>query len=820
MTEDLNERLQAALGSAYVLRNELGGGGMSRVFVAEEIELDRLVVVKVLLPDLSAGLSADRFRREVQMAAKLQHPHIVPLLAAGEREGLHYYMMPLVEGRSLREAIQPGQHLPIPEVVRILQGVAAALACAHARGIVHRDIKPENVLLSGGVAMVTDFGIAKALSSAQRDARIAGEGTMLTVVGMSLGTPPYMAPEQGLADPTIDHRADIYSFGIMAYELLAGETPFAGRSTQATIAAHLVETPARLESKRQGLPPGLVQLIDECLAKNPADRPQAADGIVDRLSSALIASASVPTRPRATGFARGARSMPAVAFGAGAVVLFLALAGIVAQRLKRGAAAADPRAVAVLALDNIGSDPRNEYFSDGLADELTTALARVSGLRVASRTSAFSFKGKRADAREIARALNVGSLLEGSVRRDAGGTRMHVTARLTSAGDGLTLWSGTYERRADDVFAVQDSIADGVARALLPKNARAPRPASGSASGSMGMQGTSDVAAYDLYLRGRYYWHQRGESALRQAAGFFEQAIARDQGFARAYAGLADALALLPIYGPTPTDSVAPQARRAALRALALDSTLADAYTTLGLVQKNDGEWAASEHSLQRSLILDPHAATPSQWLGELYVVIGRPHAAAQAMRNAAALEPTSPIIAAELCYVLALDGQYDDAYTAGRRALALDPALWTGHAFLGFAYQFAGDHARAVPELERAQRLSAYLPALGAALAYSYASAPVNRRSAADSIARIVVGQAKSGPGAAYAAAIAEMAVAQDSAALEWLERAARGRDPWLLEMSLTPPWFDRVRESARFAGVARILALPASATTRGGAR
>jgi TolB-like protein/tetratricopeptide (TPR) repeat protein/tRNA A-37 threonylcarbamoyl transferase component Bud32 len=782
VTADLNERLQAALGAAYLLREELGGGGMSRVFVADEVDLDRKVVVKVLLPDLSAGLSADRFRREVQMAAKLQHPHIVPLLAAGEREGLHYYLMPLVEGRSLRDAIQPGQLLPIPEVIRILQGVAAALACAHARGIVHRDIKPENVLLSGGVAMVTDFGIAKALSSAREEESRAAEGTMLTVVGMSLGTPPYMAPEQGAADPTTDHRADIYSFGIVAYELLTGETPFGGRSTQATIAAHLVEPPPPIESKRKGIPAGLIQLVNDCLAKNPADRPQTADAIVERLSGPL------DTGARAGWPTLGGGSARAMMWRASAVVLLLAIGGALALRWRGAAHAADRHSVAVLALDNVGNDPRNEYFSDGLADELTTALDRVPGLRVASRTSSFSFKGKHVDAREIAKTLNVGSLLEGSVRRD--GARMHVTARLTSASDGLTLWSASYERATDDVFAVQDSIAGGVSRALTgggDQRSAAVAPA--------GIQGTTDVAAYDLYLRGRFYWHQRGEAALRQAAGLFEQAIARDQGFARAYAGLADALALLPIYGPTPADSVAPQARSAALRALALDSTLADAYTTLGLVQKNAGEWAESERSLAHALALDPRNATSYQWLGELNVILGRRHAAAEAMRKAAVLEPTSPIIAAEVCYVLALDGQYKDAYAAGDRAVSLDPALWPGHAFLGFAYQFAGDHAHAVPELERARQLSPQLPV------------------AADSIARSVVTQASAGPGAAYAAAITEMAVGQDSSALKWLERAARMRDPWLLEMSFTPPWFDRLRASPQLAAVAHILDLPPSA-------
>jgi serine/threonine protein kinase/tetratricopeptide (TPR) repeat protein len=798
VTVDLIERLQAALGAGYVLRDELGGGGMSRVFVADDVALDRPIVVKVLLPELAAGLSADRFRREVQMAARLQHPHIVPVLAAGEREGVHYYMMPLVEGRSLRDAMPPGQGLPTPEVVRILSGIASALACAHERGIVHRDIKPENVLLSGGVAMVTDFGIAKALSSARApESSTVGGGTMLTVAGMSLGTPPYMAPEQASADPTMDHRADIYSFGIVAYELLTGETPFAGRSTQATIAAHLVEPPPPIASKRRGVPAGLVRLVDDCLAKDPANRPQTAQAIVDRLAGDLGGSARAMPSPL-----RG-RPIRTIAI-AGAAVALLVLGGALALRWRGGSASFDRHSVAVLALDNVGNDPRNEYFSDGLADELTAAIGRVPGLRVASRTSAFTFKGKHVDAREIAKSLGVGSLLEGAVRRD--GNRMHVSVRLTSANDGLTLWSETYERGMDDVFAVQDSIAHSVARTLAAGSATP-----GTRTATRASHGTSDVEAYDLYLRGRFLWHQRGDASLRQAAALFEQAIARDPQFARAYAGLADALALLPIYGPTPSDSVGPLARRAALRALAIDSTLADAYTTLGLVQKSAGEWSESEASLEHALTLHPDDATPYQWLGELFVIVGKPDGAVDAMRKAAAIEPTSPIIAAELCYVLAMDGKYPDATAAGRRAIALDPDSWTGHAFLGFAYQFGGDHAHAVPELLRAQQLSPQLPELAAALAVSYASPSVARQTSADSIARDVLARATAGKAGAYAAATAAIAKGDDAAALDWLARAAKVRDPWLLEMGLSPVWFDHLRGNAKVAAIAAELRLPA---------
>ncbi|CAA9354023.1 MAG: Putative serine/threonine protein kinase, partial [uncultured Gemmatimonadaceae bacterium] len=281
MTPDLREQLQESLGTAYAIQRELGGGGMSRVFLAEELALGRRVVVKVLPREAGAGLSIERFRREIQLAARLQHPHIVPLLAAGDAGGVPYFTMPFVEGNSLRERLRGrAEPVPVRDAVRLLRDVAAALAYAHESGVVHRDIKPDNVLVSHGSAMVTDFGVAKAVSSARADAAPgAGDGT-LTALGSSLGTPAYMAPEQAAADPATDHRADIYSFGVLAYELLAGEAPFAGRAPHAMIVAHLTEAPRPLADARPGVPAALAELVGRCLAKDPEARPQSAAEVV------------------------------------------------------------------------------------------------------------------------------------------------------------------------------------------------------------------------------------------------------------------------------------------------------------------------------------------------------------------------------------------------------------------------------------------------------------------------------------------------------------------------------------------------------------
>ncbi|HEY7861678.1 MAG TPA: serine/threonine-protein kinase, partial [Gemmatimonadaceae bacterium] len=396
---DLRTQLQSTLGSAYTLDRELGGGGMSRVFLATDTRLGRRVVVKVLSPDLSAGVSAERFEREIKLAARLQHPHIVPLLAAGDIDGLPFYTMPFIDGSSLRERLLAGS-LPHSESQSILRDVARALAYAHKQGIVHRDIKPENVLLAEGIAMVADFGVARALSAA---ANVAG-GATLTQVGTQIGTPAYMSPEQAAGDPDVDFRADLYAFGVMAYELLAGEHPFATKqSAHALVLAHLTETPAPLATQSSGISPLLSGIVMQCLAKDPIDRPDSASAIVRALD----------TTP-----APNDMSAPPLQ------------------------ATATPT-VAVLPFANMSGDADNEYFSDGITDDIIGALTQVKGLRVAARSSSFSFKGKNEELSTVGQKLGVRNVLTGSVRH--AGKRVRVTAQLTSARDGFQLWSERYD---------------------------------------------------------------------------------------------------------------------------------------------------------------------------------------------------------------------------------------------------------------------------------------------------------------------------------------------------------------------------------------
>jgi serine/threonine-protein kinase len=793
MTDSLRDQLQAVLGPGIVIERELGAGGMSRVFLAEERALDRRLVVKVLAPELAAGVNVERFRREIQLAAGLQHPHIVPVIGAGEvpdgdgRGSLPYFTMPYVAGDSLRSRVDREGALPLRDVVGILRDVARGLAYAHASGVVHRDIKPDNILLSAGTAAITDFGVARALSSARRD----GGDDRLTFVGMSLGTPAYMAPEQAAGDPDTDHRADLYALGVVAYEMLAGATPFAGRSTQALLVAQLTEQPAAVASRRKDTPVPLAELVMRALRKNPAERVQSADEFLAQLDA--VRSGAVRPGPRI--------------IAAALVVLTLVVLG--AWWLGRSGTrrASDPQAIAVLPLVNTGGDPEDEYFSDGMTDELAGALTRVPGLRVASRTSSYAFKGVAdVDVREIGERLGVGAVLEGTVRRQ--GSRLRLAAQLTNTEDGLTIWSETYEREVDDVFRVQDELARAIVAAL------APRLASGSSAARViraATPPTDDLEAYDLYLRGRYFWHQRGEPALRQAAELFEQAVARDPEYAEAHAGLADALALLPVYGTTPADSVLPRARSEAERAVALDSTLANAHATLGLVLKTTGDWAGAERALRRAVALDSTAAETYQWYGEIMVITGRLPEAAAALRRARRLDPLSPIIAAELGYMLTLAGEPDSGVAAGRDAIALAPDLWTGHAFLGSSWLFQGRAREAIPELERAVQLDPAVTLFKGVLANAYASA-----GRSDDARRIVSELEALPAGQSTPLAVAYVGLGDTARALDHLEAAAASRDPYLLQMSLTPTWFEPIRSHPRFAAVARALGLDPGVMSR----
>jgi TolB-like protein/tRNA A-37 threonylcarbamoyl transferase component Bud32 len=469
---ELRQDIQTALDGTYAVERELADGGNAHLFVATEIALGRQVALKVLRPELRAAIDATRFRREMRLTAGLTHPNIVPILAAGEAGGFLYYTMPFLEGRSLRALLERHGELAVGDVVSILHDLAKALAYAHSRGIVHRDVKPDNVLVDHGTALLTDFGIAMALDAATID-RTDRRSTRRGV-----GTPMYVSPEQSTGDPRLDQRSDLYSLGVVAYEMLAGQPPFTYRTQEAMLAAHRTEVPSPIASRREGVPRWLAELVMRLLEKRPADRPQTAEEVLRVLDGGVTVPVAAPARrrplARAAMFAIVvlASALSAYVWGQASRTPTRVSAAVQAQAAVRPVAPDD--AIAVLAFATVGRDSLERLFADGLTDELTSSLAALGGLRVASHTSVAALQDRDVGAITIADSLRVGRVLEGTVARS--GDRLRVTTQLTSANDGLALWSATYERSARDLFAAQDEIAGNIVRAV--GNVGRSRPAS------------------------------------------------------------------------------------------------------------------------------------------------------------------------------------------------------------------------------------------------------------------------------------------------------------------------------------------------------
>jgi eukaryotic-like serine/threonine-protein kinase len=800
-SEQLKEQLQTSLGVSYALERELGGGGMSRVFVAIEKTLGRTVVVKVLPPELAHAVSIERFRREIAMAARLQHPHIVPLLTAGEADGLPYYTMPFIDGESLRARLARVGELPLVDIVRILRDVAGALAYAHEHGVVHRDIKPENVLLAREHALVADFGVAKALSAST----MAGT-TSSTSLGVALGTPAYMAPEQAAADPTMDGRADLYALGAMTYEMLTGSQPFGGRSAQATLAAHAREVATPVEIRRAATPPALAALVKQLLEKCPADRPQTAGAVLAVLESVTTTSGSMlPFAPP-----EKKRRVPAWAIAGIAAVLVV---GAIAVMAKRGTGASNvgamvgmssngeiaPRSIAVLPFANVGKDTATEYFADGMADELTTALARVPGLKVAARSSAFTFRDQSGDAQHVGQTLRVGNVLEGSVRREGG--RLRVTAQLVNTTSGLLTWSDSYEREMKDVFQVQDDLTHAIVAALYPALTNPGHDSAETARLALAHapRGTNDLAAYDLFLQGRHYFGWGGAPSLWKAIGFFQQAIAADSTFARAHAALAMSYDLLPDYGGARADSVIPIAEAHAEQALALDPGLADAHLALGDVRVHQWRWADAERELDRSVSLDPSNPTVHVWHAELLLGMGEVADAVSHAKMAQALDPLTATTNQTLSRTLLDARKYGEAAEAATKGLAIDSTFSGLYVSLIEAEMLGGHADSAARVADRALRIARR--GLGVRSAAIWAYTRAGRKNDADALLSELRRDQTAGTVSALDMAHALLAFGQTDSALVWIGRSLTRHDTEPDWNGLAcDPTYDALRRDARF--------------------
>lgn len=790
--------LIAALSDRYRVESEIGTGGMARVFRAYDLRHGRDVAIKMMRPDLASDLGAARFLHEIRIAARLTHPHILGVHDSGQADGFLYYVMPYVSGETLRALLARRGALPVAEAIRILRDLADALAYAHAQGVVHRDLKPENVLFSGGHAVIADFGIAKAVAAATQDG--SGAST-ITQTGVALGTPAYMAPEQAVGDRNIDQRADLYALGVMAYEMLAGEHPFGTRSPQALVAAHITETPASLVTRHSHVPPALAALVMQLLAKEPAARPPDATSVIHALDAATPGM-----MPAARAHARWPRVVATIAAAA-----LVATAGYASWRrlsARDGVIGGSAiRTLAVMPFENTGADANDEYFSNGMTDELAHALARLPGLQVAGHASTYALKGKALNPQEIGRTLDVAAMVSGTVRRD--GNRLRVTTQLVGTRDGKVLWDSVYESSSHDVFSVQDEFTRAIAGTLARSLGNRPAARQDVAVG----RGTASREAYDLFLKGQFFYLARGAPNVTRAIAHFQEAIAVDPAFARAYAALSQAYSVLRNYVADPADSLATLGRANADRAIKLDSTLADAHVALAGALDMALRYDSAEAHYRRGLALDPTNSNAHLAYGFEQLSAGRTDNAIREIQEALRLDPLvkSARSALALSYVFAR--RFPDAIAESRALLAVDSTFPLVYLPLSAALVLSGHADSAAHTLERSTPYTDALPEQRKYLLFAYATAG---RTAEVVRMRDELRRAGGDAAGAPDLAFAELALGNpeplvrmlstETGQLRWAASAQFGCNPLL-----DPLWTD-----ARFAAAMRALHVTACSLAR----
>jgi serine/threonine-protein kinase len=705
--------------SHYRILEQLGGGGMGVVYKAEDTKLKRTVALKFLPPELTRHPEAkERFVREAQAASALDHPNICSIHEIGESDdGQLFIVMTCYEGETLREKIERGP-LPVDEAVAATIQVAKGLEAAHAAGMVHRDIKPANVMITAkGETKILDFGIAK----------LAGQ-TMLTQPGLIVGTAAYMSPEQARGEQ-VDGRSDVWSLGVVLYEMVTGRQPFKSEHVEALVYFILSEEPEPISRVRRDVPPALESIVTRATQKDPGGRYQ-------HVSDMLVDLESLGEQLRAE--ASGRRSS-----------------------VER----AQP-SIAVLPFANLSADPENEYFSDGMSEEIINALAKVNGLHVVARTSAFAFKGKNEDIREIGRKLHVEHVLEGSVRK--AGNRLRITAQLITIADGYHLWSERFDRTMDDVFAIQDeislSIVDKLKVTLLENEKDA-----------LAKRSTENLEAYQLLLQGRHALNQNTLASLHTAAARFQEALALSPGYAEAYSGMATAYYLLGFMDYLPAGDANPKARAFALKAIEIDATDADAHAVLATVKQNyDWDWEGAESAYRRAIALNPNSAETRVRYAFHLLVLGRVSASLEQINAAYALDPLRD--PSMMGFLLLRTGRLDEARLQFEKSVASEPARAHALWMLGHVDVLAGRHAAGLAEIQKALAVSGNNAMILAGWGWSNAFAG-NRDEA-----RSVLEELRERSGREYIrpylSAKIHSALGEFDLAFQWLEKAYVERD------------------------------------------
>ena len=742
--------------SHYRILEKLGEGGMGEVYLAQDLQLKRRVALKALSREIATHPDMlKRFTGEARMVAALNHPNIVTIYSVEEDQGHLFVTMEYVEGKTLADLI-PKAGFPLMKFLDLAVPIADALRAAHEEGITHRDLSPTNIMVSNsGRVKVLDFGLAKRGDLPTHIEPSTLPTASLPLSGQIVGTVPYMSPEQ-IQGKTVGACSDIFSLGIILYEMVTGRYPFDGQTIPEVISSILRDTPGLVNHLKIGIPFQLGQIIQHCIEKNPERRYQASLDLRNELKN-------------------------------------------LRREVRSGEAQAQETSIAVLPFTDMSALKDQQYFCDGIAEELINALVTIKDLKVAARTSAFSFKGKNLDIREIGKTLNVATILEGSVRKS--GNRIRITAQLVNVADGYDLWSEKYDREMDDVFVLQDEIARKIADQLRSKLV-------GKMVAPLVRRHTENPVAYNLYLKGRYHWNRRTEGAIKKGIDYFKEAVNADPNYSLAFSGLADCYTQLGDYGYLPPAEARSEAKKASSRALDVDDTIAEAHASRAYpTLLYDWDWPAAEREFKRAIELNPDYATAHQLYAEFLTAMGRMEEAIQEIERAQNLEPLSLIVNTVVGWVFYRARRFVPAMEHCLKTLELNPDFALAHHLLGWVYDLESRYEEAVAEARKAVRLSGQSTLMTGSLGYACATS-----GKIEEAEKILDGLKKRSLNAyvpPYDIALVYLGLGQKDEALAWLEKAYEERYGWLVYLKADPIW-DGLRSEPGYKSLVKRIGLP----------
>ncbi len=783
----------------YEIIEELGKGGMGEVYRVEDKKINEEVALKLIKPEIAAEKKTiERFRNELKLAREISHRNVCRMYDFNEEEGTPYITMEYVTGEDLRSLIKRIGKIPVEKTVSIAKQVCEGLAEAHRKGVVHRDLKPSNIMIDReGNVRIMDFGIARSLKAKN-----------ITREGMMIGTPEYMSPEQVEGKKT-DQRSDIYSLGIIIFEMATGRVPFEGETSLSIAMKHKSEEPPDPRKINAQIPDDLSRLILKCMEKEKEKRYQGTKELLSELNEIEIPATEEvfpKKKPEAEIPKKRFQSfvIPGIIILFGIIIVagYLFFGRILKTEKPKAETISMPKwkdSIAVLPFADLSPQKDQEYFCDGMTDDIITKLSGINELKVISRTSVMRYKNSDKDIKEIGQELSVATVLEGSIQKEK--DKIRINAQLINMEDGFHLWAETYDRKLASIFDIQDEISKAITEALRIELIDKEKAL-------LVKRYTENLEAYNLYLKGRYFWNKRTEEGYQKSLEYFQEAIEKDPAYALAYTGIADYYNLLGYYDYLPPKEAFPKAKAAAEKALEMDETLAEAHNSLAMVKENyDWDWKGAEREYRRAIELNPSYATAHQWYAGYLGARGRHDESIAENKQAQELDPLSPIIGADLGINFISARQYDQAIEEFQKALEMDPNYIVAHLFLGLAYTGKEMYDEAIAELQKAQTLSGdddSLITVFLGVIYSLSG----KKDEAKKILNEVIELSKHSYVSPLCISLIYVGLGQKDQAFEWLEKAYDERDHWMSSLKVLPI-LDSIRSDPRFIALLKKMGL-----------